>query len=222
MTAAELAGRLHRRYPADRWLWAQEVQLPGALGNRRLDAFAISCWPSDQHARHAFEIKISRSDLRRELHDPAKTQFALDVAEHVWFCCAPGITDGTDLPPGTGLLVPEGDDLRVVRPAPHRTIAPPSTALLVAVGRQSTRPTGPVLPAEATWKELIAALGEPGDATRHLLVRLQTQLHHAGARSMSQWIHRHLARVQSNRQAALMERLALWGVPPGEEAPHGS
>ena len=54
------------------WLCASEVSNTTGGGSRRLDYVAANCYPSEGFGIHAFEVKISKSDLRRELTTPDK------------------------------------------------------------------------------------------------------------------------------------------------------
>ena len=62
------------------WLCAREVANTTGGGDRRLDFVACNCYFSEGFGIHAFEVKISKSDLRRELMDPDKhNTFFADV-----------------------------------------------------------------------------------------------------------------------------------------------
>lgn len=73
VTAREIYKLLQKRFD-DRmqWLCAGEVADKTGFGNRRLDFVAVNCYESNGCAVHAFEIKISKSDLRKELENPQK------------------------------------------------------------------------------------------------------------------------------------------------------
>ena len=56
--------------------WAVLHEVPNATGAgkvRTADAIAISLWPSRGLEIHGLEIKVSRSDWRRELKQPEKS-----------------------------------------------------------------------------------------------------------------------------------------------------
>lgn len=112
MTTHELNERLHAHFiaPADRLnrsgagaVYLTEVTAPGTSG-RRADAVHVGLWHSRGAGRiDVCELKVSRSDFRRELEQPAK-------AEAWWpysttFCIvSPGvhITPPDELPTGWG------------------------------------------------------------------------------------------------------------------------
>lgn len=72
--AQDIYKLLKKRYDDERqWLCAGEVSnSTGYNACRRLDFVAVNCYESKGYGIHAFEIKISKSDLRRELEDPTK------------------------------------------------------------------------------------------------------------------------------------------------------
>ena len=57
---------------------AEVSNATGWRGERWLDFLAIACWPSGGYMVHAFEIKISKSDLRHELENPQKHNIFFD------------------------------------------------------------------------------------------------------------------------------------------------
>lgn len=72
-TAGDIYALLLKRFSDEReWLCAGEVGNTTGGGLRRLDFVAVNCYASKGFGIHAFEIKISKSDLRRELTDPSK------------------------------------------------------------------------------------------------------------------------------------------------------
>lgn len=119
--------------------WRQQTAYEGGRGTvRTFDAVALDLWPSGGIALHVFEIKVSRSDLRRELADPYKTQAALDVADHYWLVTSPSLTHGIDLPATWGLLEPRWQQgawkLRATRTAPRLQSVPATIDRGLVVG----------------------------------------------------------------------------------------
>ena len=64
------------------WLCASEVSNTTGGGARRLDYVAANCYPSEGFGIHAFEVKISKSDLRRELATPDKHNLFFDDIDY--------------------------------------------------------------------------------------------------------------------------------------------
>lgn len=132
------------------WVYAEEVRvstgfsggvhLPRELlgtSEQRIDAFAIHTWPSKGWVRRAYEVKVSRSDLRKELSDHDKSaaarflsnQFVLVVHDSV------PVTKG-EVPPSWGLWRCSDDgDLRTVRPGLVKHREPPPLPFMVSFAR---------------------------------------------------------------------------------------
>lgn len=72
-TAEDICALLNKRFSDGRqWLCATEVGNTTGGGKRRLDFVAANCYAGEGFGIHAFEVKISKSDLRNELFDPSK------------------------------------------------------------------------------------------------------------------------------------------------------
>lgn len=101
VTERDVLDALHRRYcrPVDtyrpqRYILAEHVpdRMWGGRANRIIDAIAIDCWrgtyasgsdSSIGHGIEGFEVKISKSDLRRELADLTKSGRFTDGIDHL-------------------------------------------------------------------------------------------------------------------------------------------
>lgn len=107
-----------------------------------IDAAVFSLWPSQGLYRQAIEIKVSRSDLLRELQNPEKNAWAREVFHEFWYCLPEDILkDPNELPMGSGILVPYGSGLKVLRQA-QRTEAPLPEWLLAAIVSNMTKSEG--------------------------------------------------------------------------------
>lgn len=71
MTAGEVRAALRKKFNDNRrYAIAEEVGLTTGFSHRRLDMMVLDCYNSNGFRIDGFEIKISTSDLRRELEDP--------------------------------------------------------------------------------------------------------------------------------------------------------
>jgi hypothetical protein len=105
-------------------LVVHEVSVDGvevSQKSRRIDTVAVGLLRRTEYVIHGFEIKVSRSDLLRELADPAKSQAGAQCCDRWWLVIggAALIRDGDALPENWGLLVPTVHGLRVARGAPR-------------------------------------------------------------------------------------------------------
>jgi hypothetical protein len=155
-TERTMLDALHRRYrqfngDSDRWVRAEHVRngtgfygwVDDPAGNnigplRTADFLAIDMWESAGHHIIGHEVKISRSDWRRELAEPEKAEAWARYCDE-WYVVAPtGMIDRTELPEGWGLIT-VGDtggtrmSVRSKRPAPLIVPRPIHFGILRAV-----------------------------------------------------------------------------------------
>ncbi len=74
-----LRAALRRKYEADRYALLEEVADGAGFGGkwprrRYADALVLALWPSDDHVLRGFELKVSRTDWKRELAKPKKSE----------------------------------------------------------------------------------------------------------------------------------------------------
>lgn len=104
--------------------WLLFFELPNGTGmrgqGRYVDALAMNSYPSKQHWRVAYEIKVARGDFLAELNRPEKRAWAMEISHEFWFACAPGVARPEEIPDGCGLLEVRGDRLTRIRVAPQR------------------------------------------------------------------------------------------------------
>jgi hypothetical protein len=140
MNSGDVVAALRKHYPADRYAFLEQVgNGTGYAVSRHIDALVMSLWPSRGLDLTAIEIKVSRSDWKRELDNPRKAE---EIACYCDFFCvaAPkGIVEPFSLPATWGLL--EVSNVVTVVTAPSRL--EPKTlnrTFLAAVFRQGQRP----------------------------------------------------------------------------------
>ena len=105
-----------------------------------LDAWAINHWSAKHRQRITYEIKVSRSDLNRELSRPLKRRAGLLLSNLFYFVSPEGIIQPDDLPVECGLLIaverPAGLVLKELAPAPWRDTPPPPWHFVGALARR--------------------------------------------------------------------------------------
>ncbi len=134
------------------WVYAEEVRvatgfsrllLDGQVGDairlgaeQRIDAFALHTWPSKKYRRVAYEIKVSRSDLKRELEQPYKCAAALALSNQFYLVVPSEMkVDDFDLPSEWGvMLVSKGKTLTTVK-APWRDTPLPPYSFMLSLAR---------------------------------------------------------------------------------------
>ncbi len=147
-TAQELAAMLRARYCAPEYAFVEEARAgTGWKANRSADGLALSLWPSRGIYFSGFEIKVSRSDWRREVSNPAKAEEIASFCKYWWVVAPAGLVDSGDLPETWGLLEPERGKLKVKVKAPALDPAPVTIHVIAALLRRVTEqytPTGGV------------------------------------------------------------------------------
>jgi hypothetical protein len=89
--------------------WAVLPQVGNATGTQQrrwADAVAMSLWPSRGLELHGFEIKVSKSDWKKELALPEKAEEIAVYCDRWWIVAAPDVVERDTLPPTWGLLEP--------------------------------------------------------------------------------------------------------------------
>lgn len=94
MNAGDVRAALRARYNDHRrYAIAEEVGLTTGYSHRRLDMMVLDCYNSNGFRIDGFEIKISTSDLRRELEDPEKHIAFFDVIDYYTIAAPAGVTE---------------------------------------------------------------------------------------------------------------------------------
>ena len=110
----------------------------GARQSRSADALIMSLWPSRGLELHGVEIKVSRSDYRREAADPTKAETIAAFCDRWWLHVAPNvITDLSDVPPAWGVREWDGRIWRTIREAEKTEAKPPNRAFLASLLRRN-------------------------------------------------------------------------------------
>jgi hypothetical protein len=97
-------------YPADEWVWCEQVRrelgIPDDL--RIADAIAVARWPSAGQMIHGFEQKDKRGDWLNERNRPQKSAWMEEICGAIWLVIpAPRklvIHDMAEVPRGWGLI----------------------------------------------------------------------------------------------------------------------
>lgn len=118
MNAGELYAMLQNRCIAEgRILASQVAEAAGWNGTRRLDGVSLSCREGHGYDLQGYELKVSRSDLLRELKQPEKAEPIMRFLDTFWIVAGKGVCDPRELPAAWGLLVPRGQRLAAVKRA---------------------------------------------------------------------------------------------------------
>lgn len=130
------------RYPAPQFAFLEQVSTgTGWAANRRLDAIAMSLWPSRGLGLLGFEVKCYRGDWIRELREPAKAEEIFGYLDGFAIVTSSrDLVKPGELPPTWGLMCLNGKaGIRTIVPPPELTETKPvSKMLLAAILRRVT------------------------------------------------------------------------------------
>lgn len=133
--------------------WATFIELREGTGYQSvqgIDFFAVHTWPSKDYKSIAYEIKVSRSDFRKELDNPNKRAFAERLSHECLFAVPQGLIRPDEVPEGWGLIVADAGGLKVVKHGTQRKDVKWPQTFMAAVARRQCDPP-PTLPPVA-WK----------------------------------------------------------------------
>lgn len=137
--AADIRVALRERFPPNSHALMFEVgNGTGSATRRHADAVAMGLWPSRGLEIEGVEIKVSRSDWKRELADHAKADAIQRYCDRWWIAAPKGLIPPAELPVTWGLLEFDGASLRQKVPAPKLEAAPPDRTFIAAMLRRAS------------------------------------------------------------------------------------
>lgn len=143
LSARQIYSAILASHAPPEWACFSEVgNSTGANCRRHADAVAINLWPSRGYEIRGFEIKVSRSDLKREIGDPEKAESIAKHCNSWWLVTPKGLVEQPDaLPLGWGLYeIDEAGKIRSVRAAVQRTDVPtPGIGFVAALIRAAQK-----------------------------------------------------------------------------------
>jgi hypothetical protein len=125
ISADDVIALLRARHEPPAWAFLEQVRsTTGASSRERYaDAIAMSLWPSRGIEVHGFEVKVSRSDVLKELRNPEKAAPIQRYCDRWWLVLADAsLIQPGELPPTWGLMAVRGTtQLRSITAAPKLT-----------------------------------------------------------------------------------------------------
>jgi hypothetical protein len=113
-----------------------------AMWERRIDAFAMSLYPSRNFERVAYEVKVSHGDFVREIVAPEKREMAMSLSNRFYYVAPKGVIAPEEIPEGCGLLLVgqvEGKNYvgtYTAVPAPRREVPEPPLRFMASLARR--------------------------------------------------------------------------------------
>jgi len=139
ITASDIRKAMNKRWCAPEYAVMWEVsESTGAVACRSADAVMMSLWPSRGLEMHGVEIKVSRSDWKREAKDPTKAESIAKYCDRWWIHTSPGVVDDlSDLPQAWGLREFNGKTWKTIREAEKTDAEPITRRFLAALLRRA-------------------------------------------------------------------------------------
>lgn len=148
ITAKDIEGALLRVHSGDQWCVGFEVRnTTGATHNvRSADCIAMNVWPSQGFVRHAYEIKVSKTDLKKELSDPSKSEAISKFCHFFWLITPPGLTNEAEIPLTWGLKeVNAAGAIKTVKPAVKRDPVAVTNGFFASFVRNAGKPSSKMI-----------------------------------------------------------------------------
>lgn len=139
MKTSELKAILKAHHAPHEWALMFEVaNATGAGGHRYADAIAMGLWPSRGLHIHGYELKVSRSDWRKELINPSKADEIGKYCDYWWVVTPPDIVKEGELPETWGHYEAiDGKLVKKVAATKNEFVAPLTRPFLAALLRRA-------------------------------------------------------------------------------------
>lgn len=139
INSADIRKAMHARWAAPEYAIMWEVgEGTGSNSGRYADAVIMSLWPSRGLELHRIEIKVSRSDWKREAADPEKAEAVAKYCDR-WYVHTPKglIADISEVPPAWGIREFDGRQWTTLKEASTTEAAPITRKFLAAMLRRA-------------------------------------------------------------------------------------
>jgi hypothetical protein len=143
---AGIASRIAATFPLPTYASLMHVGNATGFANRGwLDVLVVGLWPSRGLVIYGFEIKVSRSDWRRELKAPEKAENLARYCDKFFIAAPEGVVPHAELPVGWGLYeaTERTKGVVLVKEAPARQPEPLDRTFLAALMKRATEQTVP-------------------------------------------------------------------------------
>jgi hypothetical protein len=142
MTSRELRALLRAKYPEAEYAMLSEVRNgAGFDANRSTDAIIVGLWPSRGLYIEGVEIKVSRSDWKREKQRPDKGEESAAYCDFYWVLSPAGVVPVEEIPPAWGLMEAEDRKITVTK-KPEKLSPKPLDRSFVAAMLKRAQATG--------------------------------------------------------------------------------
>jgi hypothetical protein len=137
----EVFKRLAYCFPSPAFLHLPQVRATTGFSRTKIrtaDAIVASVYPSRGLWLAGIEIKVTKTDWRKELRDPDKSEDIRRFCKY-WYVASPsGIVPEGEMPEDWGLIYVRADGAQIVKPASSTRCEPPDMGFVLSVLRTTS------------------------------------------------------------------------------------
>lgn len=137
----EVFKRLSYCFPSPAFLHLPQVRATTGFSRTKIrtaDAIVASVYPSRGLWLAGVEIKVTKTDWRKELRDPDKSEDVRRFCKY-WYVASPsGIVPEGEVPEDWGLIYVRADGAQIVKPAVSKRCEPPDMGFVLSVLRTTS------------------------------------------------------------------------------------
>lgn len=160
--AGQIFRALEQTFCQPEWACFSEVGSSTGGARQYVDALLVNMWRSRGLELRGVEIKVSRSDLQRELKDPAKSDLVAGYCNSWWLAAPKGMVDVDELPLAWGLLeVDAAGKVFTKKQAakrPTKKVKPLTIGFVAAIARAAAKRVEDVTKSHVPRSEIAAEL----------------------------------------------------------------
>lgn len=146
ITAKEVIELLRKRHPQPEWVFFDELRCGSGYAKasqKRIDAWALNCYPSKNHIKIAYEVKVYRSDFLNEMKTPKKRKSAMNLANQFYYIAPVGVIKLEEIPNDCGYIeIDDKQKLKVIKEAPIKEVKDPGWVFVSSLARRTAKSEG--------------------------------------------------------------------------------
>jgi hypothetical protein len=145
ITAKQVVELLRKKHPQPEWCFFDELRCGSGYSKaaqKRIDAWALNCYPSKKHLTISYEVKVYRSDFLNEMKDPKKRKQGLNLSNQFYFVAPTGVIKLEEVPDECGYIEVIANKLKIIKEAPLRTCKEPTWLFVSSIARRTAKNEG--------------------------------------------------------------------------------
>ena len=145
-TEMEVYRRLKFVFPSPAFVLLPQVRSCTGFAKqyRTIDALAASVYPSRGLYLAGIEIKVTKTDWRKELREPEKSEELTRFCRYFYVACPTGVVPEGELPEAWGLIEVRADGATITRRAAVREdVDPPDISMVCSILRTASQALAP-------------------------------------------------------------------------------